>query len=211
MRNKPMTIEQFIASISNEDMVSSKELTNLYYGNSQDSSTRRENLRLYLEKMRTLNPSILLLGEAPGYKGCGLTGIPFTSEEVLNENDFFKGQGFTCINNIPNLKSEMSATIVWDKLAAYSNKPLIWNIFPFHPHKSCDINTNRTPTKKESAGIGMEYLKLFLKIFNIRKIIALGKKPGSQINNLGLDYACVRHPAHGGKIEFIKGLELEMK
>ena len=50
---------------------------------------RRENLKLYLEKMKKLNPSFLLLGEAPGYKGCRLTGIPFSSEKILATNDFF--------------------------------------------------------------------------------------------------------------------------
>jgi len=36
--------------------------------------------------MSKINPSILFLGEAPGYKSCRLTGVPFLSERVLDKN-----------------------------------------------------------------------------------------------------------------------------
>jgi hypothetical protein len=208
MNDKTKNIEQFITSLSKYK--DSSELTNLYRGYSKESLIRRENLKRYLEKMSIINPSVLLLGEAPGYKGCRLTGIPFSSEKVLNENDFFKNQGFVCINGIKDLESEISATIVWNELENYPNKPLIWNIFPFHPHKSNDIITNRTPTKTELS-FGKEYLKQLLRIFDIKKIIALGRKPESQIYDLDLDFVYVRHPANGGKNNFIDGLRREMK
>jgi len=208
MNDKTKDIEQFINNLS--EYKGSSELTNLYRGDSEESIIRRDNLKLYLEKMSKINPSILLLGEAPGYKGCRLTGIPFSSERVLSKNDFFKNQSYVCINEINDLESEISATIVWDELENYSDKPLIWNIFPFHPHKSDDIKTNRTPTNKELL-LGKEYLQQLLNIFDIKKIIALGRKPESQISDLGLDFVYVRHPANGGKNKFIDGLKTEMK
>lgn len=208
MRSKTKIIEQFIINLSKYK--DSSELTNLYLGDSRESLIRRENLKLYLEKMSKLNPLILLLGEAPGYKGCRLTGIPFSSERVLNKNDFFRNQNFECVNEINALESEISATIVWNELANYSDKPLIWNIFPFHPHRSNDIKTNRTPTKKELT-LGKEYLKQLLVIFDIKKVIALGRKSESQISDLGLDFIYVRHPANGGKNKFLNGLKTEMK
>jgi len=39
--------------------------------------------------MTEIKPTKLLLGEAPGYKGCGITGIAFSSERILTENEFF--------------------------------------------------------------------------------------------------------------------------
>lgn len=208
MNDKTKNIEQFITSLSKYK--GTPELTNLYSGDSKESLIRKENLKEYLEKMNILKPSILFLGEAPGYKGCRLTGIPFSSERVLDSNDFFKNQNFTCINNDNSLESEISATIVWNELANYSEKPLIWNIFPFHPHKTNDIKSNRTPTKDELK-LGKEYLKQLLEIFEIKKIIALGRKPESQISDLDLDFVYVRHPANGGKEKFINGLKNEIK
>src|SRR5437588_13067176 len=45
--------------------------------------TRRGNLELYLREMSARGPGVMLVGEAPGYKGCRLTGVPFTSETIL--------------------------------------------------------------------------------------------------------------------------------
>ena len=80
-------IDQFIKDLS--EQIVSNETTNLYYGDSRESNIRRENLRHYLSKMLKIKPTKLLLGEAPGYKGCGITGVPFSSERIFNENKFF--------------------------------------------------------------------------------------------------------------------------
>ena len=201
-------IDNFIKKLSEE--IVSKETTNLYSGNSKGTKIRRKNLRLYLNKMFEIKPTKLLLGEAPGYKGCGITGIAFSSECVLTENEFYKDQGFECINKHPKLESEISATIVWNELQNYSNKPLIWNIFPFHPHTTTDKRANRTPNKAELE-IGTKYLTELLDIYQIDKIIALGRKPESKIKDLGYDYIYVRHPANGGKNKFVSGIKAELK
>jgi hypothetical protein len=201
------SINQFIKKLSVQ-MVS-EETTNIYYGNSTASNIRRANLRRYLHKMKKLKPTLLLLGEAPGYKGCGITGIPFSSERILTENAFFKDQGFTCIHKHPNMESEISATIVWNELVHYSNKPLIWNIFPFHPHTKTDKRANRTPNKQELA-MGTTFLMDLLKLFAIKRIIALGRKPESQVKHLTYDYVYVRHPANGGKHKFVAGIKKEL-
>ena len=44
---------------------------------------RRHNLTRYLSAMEQSRPTLLLVGEAPGYRGCRLTGIPFTSSHTL--------------------------------------------------------------------------------------------------------------------------------
>lgn len=201
-------IDLFIKKLTEQTELSG--VTNIYAGKSEESQIRKQNLKLYLEIMADLKPSYLLLGEAPGYKGCRLTGVPFSSEKILATNDFFNNQGFNCINELQNLESEISATIIWNELENYTNKPLIWNIFPFHPHELKNNKTNRTPNKIELE-LGKGYLIQLLEIFDIKKIIALGRKPESQINDLDLNFAYVRHPANGGKNKFINGLKIEMK
>lgn len=201
-------IDTFINKLSRQAV--SMETTNLYAGKSKASGIRRNNLRLYLNKMLVVDPCILLLGEAPGYKGCGRTGVPFTSERILLGNDFYTDQGFKCIHPEGRPESEMSATIVWKELDFYSRKPLIWNIFPFHPHRRELKRANRTPNTDE-LHIGGKYVDELLSIFNIDKIIALGRKPESKIKDLGYDCIYVRHPANGGKNKFIQGIHSALK
>lgn len=183
--------------------------TNLYFGDTIDSQIRRNNLKVYLTKMKNLNPRFLILGEAPGYKGCRLSGIAFTSEKILFENPFFENEQIEFINQPNKLESEMSATIVWSEISGFPTKPLIWNIYPFHPHSVDDIKTNRTPTNTELEE-GKGFLKELLQIFDIQKIIALGRKPESQLSEIEIPSAYVRHPANGGKSQFIEGLINEM-
>ena len=197
------TIDQFIDSLKKE--IVSSETTNLYRGNSNASRLRRHNLSLYLNKMSGLKPSVLLLGEAPGYKGCGITGVPFSSERVLTEHTFFKEQGFQVLRRNSKPESEISATIVWNELRHHKNLPLIWNIFPFHPHTSKNKRANRTPNPAELEQ-GKKYLLGLLELYPIQKIITLGRKPESKVRELELKHAYVRHPANGGKNKFVNGI-----
>ena len=73
------SIEEFIQELANERTDKLGFSENLYAGNTRESIIRKHNLLTYLTKMKSVNPRILLLGEAPGHKGCRLTGIPFTS------------------------------------------------------------------------------------------------------------------------------------
>lgn len=198
-----LEINNFVQKLSLEKV--STNSRNLYQGNTVASQIRKENLQLYLTKMKRLRPKILLLGEAPGYKGCGITGIAFSSERLLHENNFFKDQGFRCFNERDCLESEISATIVWKELDQISAKPLIWNIYPFHPHAPENFRTNRTPTRDELIK-GKIFLKELLKMFDIQQIVALGRKPESQLIDLGFSYTYLRHPANGGKRKFVDGL-----
>jgi len=200
-------IEDFISSLSLVQKTT--DTTNIYYGNSKESQIRRNNLKVYLTKMKSLNPSYLLLGEAPGYKGCRLSGIGFTSEKILFDNPFFQNEQIQFINESNKLESEISATIVWSEISKLTSTPLIWNIFPFHPHSTNDIQTNRTPTKSELEE-GKRFLRNLLQIFEIKKIIALGRKPASQLTDVAIPNAYVRHPANGGKNLFIAGIKNEM-
>ena len=197
------SIEEFIQELANERTDKLGFSENLYAGNTRESIIRKHNLLTYLTKMKSVNPRILLLGEAPGHKGCRLTGIPFTSERVLANHSFFQGLDFHFINE--DLECEQSATIVWNVLQNFTDKPLIWNIFPFHPYDGINFNTNRTPNETELE-LGKEYVLKLLQIFNIDTIVACGRKPESKLKGININHKYVRHPANGGRKKFVEGL-----
>lgn len=195
---------KYISLLSKESP--SDILENPYYGRSKMALLRKNNLRLYLEQMQAQNPAVLLLGEAPGYNGCCRTGIPFTSEKTVSEESFFQGNDYQIAPAGGQLQSEQSGGILWEALQNWEQKPLIWNIFPFHPHKPGKLRSNRTPNQDELAR-GLEYLQDFLRLFSIERIGAVGRKAEAKLEGSGMGFQYIRHPAHGGKREFLEGVE----
>lgn len=175
--------------------------------------TRRSNLHLYLTDMLSRKPSTLLVGEAPGYQGSRLTGVPFMSEHILlngieSIGMFGAHRGYVKTDEYPDrIWKEPSATIVWGALGNIPDPrqlPLIWAAFPFHPHAG-DPHTNRAPTSQELE-IGRPFLHDLIDIFGIKNLIAVGNQAHKTLGIMGYDVPKVRHPSHGGKNDFIKGL-----
>jgi uracil-DNA glycosylase family 4 len=138
----------------------------------------RERLRSYLDARRSAE--FVLVGEAPGYRGARVSGIPFTSERQLT------GAG----------PAEATATIVHRVLAALGveDDVLLWNVVPTHPGTEA---SNRRPTRTE-----IERATPFLReIVAGRRAIAVGRLAAA-----ALDAPYVRHPSHGGAAEFERGL-----
>jgi hypothetical protein len=196
-------IISFIKDLENTEINNLGYSVNLY-ANDDNSLIRKHNLETYLKQMKSLKPRLLLLGEAPGYKGCRLTGVPFTSEKILANNSFFKDIDYKFINE--RFESEQSATIVWDALNEFDYKPLIWNIFPFHPYDGKDYNSNRPPNERELE-LGEKHLLKLLEIFEIDTIVAVGRKPESKLKGIDIRSEYVRHPANGGKNKFVEGIK----
>lgn len=203
-----MAIENFINNLKNASMP--PNVFNPYNASYQGNETRRSNLSIYLKGMERKRPFSLLVGEAPGYRGCRLTGIPFTSPHLLQSTKFV--QQFSDHNSVfsvgqewTHIKREASATIVWDFLFTLPQLPLLWNAFPFHPHKPNNTQSNRTPKKSELA-LGRPFLSQLLGLFPITQIIAVGNKADIALTGWNIPHIKVRHPSHGGKKQFIQGL-----
>ncbi|HSC74281.1 MAG TPA: uracil-DNA glycosylase [Gaiellaceae bacterium] len=147
-----------------------------FYRYGRGAALRRRRLESYLEA-RAGSP-LLLVGEAPGYRGARVSGIPFTSERQLT------GRG----------PAEASATIVQQALGELGLDALCWNVVPTHPGSAC---SNRRPTSAEVSAA-----RPFLaEISAGRRILAVGRLAAEAT---GAPYA--RHPSHGGAAEFRAGL-----
>lgn len=148
-----------------------------------ESAVCRDRLAEYLGRRREAR--YLLVGEAAGYRGARVSGIPFTSERQLT------GRG----------PAEATATIVQRTLAelGIADDVLLWNVVPTHPGT---VRANRRPTSGEIRG-GMPFLEELL----IGRIpIGVGRVARAV---LGGGY--VRHPSHGGATEFRAGLLLSIR
>lgn len=202
-------LKEFIENLANIE--ATPNVYNQYDYTSKGNEIRRHNLLIYLEKIYTLSPKVIFVGEAPGYRGCRLTGIPFTSEHLLMNNmvgtKFFgKEAGYKLVCEKNKLMKEATATIVWETLIKYDILPLSWNSFPFHPHKPGISESNRTPLKNEIV-LGEKPLIRIIEIFNIKHAVAIGRKAEGSLKKLNVSAQYVRHPAQGGKNEFVEGIK----
>ena len=129
---------------------------------------RYHNLQRYLELR--LNAHYLFIAEGLGYQGGRFSGMAMTSErillghhpevrpeEVLGEWNYQR----TSNPDSPLLKgtqktmgfNEPTATVMWGSLHRHhlgTFDAVLWNIFPFHPHKEEGLLTNRTPDGNEN-------------------------------------------------------------
>jgi Uracil DNA glycosylase superfamily len=152
-----------------------------FYRDGPGAPLRRERLTEYLESRR--RAGVLLVGEAAGYRGARVSGLPFTSERQLT------GTG----------PAEASATIVHRVLAALGieEEVLLWNVVPTHPHRSGVPNSNRPPTRAEAAS-GLAFAD---ELAIGRRVLAVGR-----VAERALGSPYVRHPSRGGAEEFRAGL-----
>ncbi len=176
----------------------------------KENAVRRENLYIYLRHMHKQKPKIILVGEAPGYRGCRLTGVPFTSEHLLVNGMeglalFGEKAGYRLAAHKDKVLIEATATILWETLLKNNIIPLAWNAFPFHPHLEGKPESNRTPIKGELR-IGERPLLQMIEMFNIKRVVAVGNKAEETLTRLGMSCHKVRHPAQGGKNEFVEGI-----
>lgn len=200
--------DSFIESLAS--VPSACGVANQYAYESEANSIRRENLRLYLEHMAALRPDILLVGEAPGYRGCRLTGVPFTSEFIMLNGSrssglFGQSKGYRKASESTRIYREQSATIVWETLGRLPKVPLLWNAFPFHPYKMDNQQSNRIPNSRELE-TGKRFLEELVGLFDIGKIAAVGNTAEATLAAMGIACCKIRHPANGGKREFVEGI-----
>src|SRR4051794_24664370 len=148
--------------------------TTNFYREGAGAALRCSRLAEYLAARETA--TLLLVGEAPGYRGARVSGIPFTSERQLS------GLG----------PAEATATIVQRVLLELGliERVLLWNVVPTHPGTR---SSNRPPTSGEVES-GLPFA---VELAEGRTVVGVGR-----IAAAALDAPYVRHPSHGGANAF---------
>ena len=152
--------------------------TTNFYRDGTRAALRCDRLAAYLEAHR--DAPFLLVGEAPGYRGARVSGIPFTSERQLT------GRG----------PAEATATIVQRVLAdlGLADQVLLWNVVPTHPGTA---TSNGPPTRVEIEA-GRPFAD---ELARGRRVVAVGR-----VAQAAFGGAYVRHPSHGGASAFERSL-----
>lgn len=164
--------------------------------------------RVRLAKHLACTPVMLLIGEAPGYQGCRFSGVPFTNEALLCDGTIPRLKVAQRITTRPRPWREPSATIMWGALHEHgiAHRVVLWNAFPYHPHRPGQPHSNRRPTRKELEAQGWA-LDDLLRLYRAAPAVAVGRIAERALADLGITpKAALRHPAMGGAPEFRRGL-----
>jgi uracil-DNA glycosylase len=165
---------------------------------------RRQNLERYLRLVGA--PALLLVGEAPGYRGARFSGIAFTSERQLagppRARLAWAEQGFQASSLRPDLWQEPSSTIVWGALGGAPQRVLLWNAFPWHPQGLQGPLSNRSPESTLLCA-NLHVLEALLRACGGAPVAAIGRTAEIALTALGVGgVVALRHPARGGATLF---------
>jgi uracil-DNA glycosylase len=173
---------------------------------------RVRHLQSYLEA-REGDAKLILVAEAPGYRGCRFSGIAMTSERILlgHQRDIphevvFIGEKKQTSQNTQQAQgwAEPTATIVWSTLLGMGLDPMsfiLWNAHPIHPFEPGDPMSNRKPEPSEVTR-AKHLLPELMDIAPKAKLIAIGNVAAETLLNMGITVPKVRHPSRSGASEF---------
>ena len=181
----------------------------LYDTNTDAGARRKSNLRRYLTLIAQETPPFMLIGEAPGYRGTTVTGIPFMSIRQASSRPGLitrdpSGDGFAVapIDADGPPPWEATSGFMWKALDARSTPaPLLWSTYPHHPFVLGDPSSNRRPRPDEIRR-GIPLAISLASLFGITRFIAVGRVAEQALATNGVEATPVRHPAQGGAAIF---------
>jgi len=175
----------------------------LYDAATPDGTLRLANLRRYLDVVS--GATTLLVGEAPGWRGATVTGVPFMSVRELTARPGLltgapEGDGFE-VPADPAAPWELSASIVQKACRSWATQPVHWPVYPNHPFRAPDRATNRAPRVPEVAA-GAPIAVELARALGVSRVVAVGRKAQHALAAAGIEATAVRHPAQGGAALF---------
>lgn len=203
--NTEMTVEKFIDRLCD---AKSKNCFNPYadlcpvYDRELAPEIRRRNLADILSALEDVPQIDIWIGRDLGYRGGRRTGLALTDECSLEL--YAAHLGISSLRRAtkgPAVK-ERTAANVFQVLSGVDVPVLTWNVFPFHPHNSDNIFSNRQHTPEE-ARMGFSFLEELVELFCVRQVVAIGNDAAKWAVRLSSDCVKVRHPSYGGQTEFL--------
>lgn len=168
-------------------------------------AVRRRNLQSYLQSIERLNTDTIWMGRDLGYRGGRRTGLALTDERhLLLLEQKYPGARPMKATKGPEV-AERTAAEIWSVLVKLEHPPLLWNVFPFHPHIPGKEMTNRRFLIRELAVVS-ELNQLLVTWLGIKRIICIGQDAAAYASKFGIEVSCVRHPSYGGVLDFREGI-----
>jgi hypothetical protein len=167
---------------------------------------RRKNLRDYLTAVEDLGTDTIWMGRDLGYRGGRRTGLALTDEARLPLfAAHYPGSAPIKATKGPSV-AERTASEIWAVLARLKRPPLLWNVFPFHPHEPNDPMSNRRFAKRELSAVA-DLNQSLITWLGIRRIVCIGQDATAYAGTFGVEVECVRHPSYGGVTDFRQGMQ----
>ncbi|MCE9658088.1 MAG: uracil-DNA glycosylase [Burkholderiales bacterium] len=175
------------------------------YDKADAPSTRRKNLRSYLGALAAQEVDTVWMGRDLGHRGGRRTGLALTDEyHLLELQQIFPTATFERATKGVAL-AERTAAEIWATLRRLPRQPLLWNVFPLHPHERDQPLTNRRFRSAELAEVDELNAVLFAWL-GARRIVSIGQDAARYAVRFGLQVEVVRHPSYGGVADFRRGI-----
>lgn len=192
--------DQWLVELDNLDCPADAEA--LYDPLTDYGHLRRTNLLRYLDLVASGPPSFVLLGEAPGYRGSTVTGVPLMStREAMARPGLLSGNASGDGFLPPPLSKpqwESTSRSVWHALSErHGPVPLLWSTYPHHPFQGDDRATNRRPRPDEIRA-GIRLALGLAELMGVDTFVAMGRVAEKALAANGKAAIAVRHPAQGG-------------
>lgn len=201
----PTSFVKALASLSLDSVFNPYADTCPVHDRADAPAYRRANLRAYLAASAEIGVDTIWMGRDLGYRGGRRTGLALTDEYHLPEMaKVYPGCTSRQATRGPAV-AERTAAEIWAVLKAINTPPLLWNVFPFHPHEAQNPLSNRRFTARELDAV-RELNKALIQWLKVRRIVAIGQDAAAYAEAFGVEVVRVRHPSYGGVKDFRAGM-----